>query len=101
MVSLLSIAFPFVALLAGGLVFWDSVRRGTTKEMSAIFAFIVAGLFLAGSLPGLVALAVSSDRATQGFPTSLRLIPGIAATVLYVYFRHVGVSGRESLHTDT
>lgn len=87
MPPLVSIAFPVVALVAGGLVYWDAVNRGTDRSISALLAFVVAGLFLAGSVPGLVALAISSEQAVQGFPTALRIVPGFVASAVYLYFR--------------
>jgi hypothetical protein len=82
-----SVVLPILALVAGFWVYWDSVRRGRETGVAALFGFIIAGLFLAGSVPGLVALALTQDVAVQGFPTSLRIIPGGIALVVYLYFR--------------
>ena len=60
---------------------------GREKGIAALFGFTIAGLFLAGSVPGLVALALSQDVAVQGFPTSLRVVPGGLALVVYLHFR--------------
>lgn len=81
------LAVPVVAVVVGVLVFRDAIGRGVDRDVAALFGFVVGGLFLAGSLPGLVALAVASETAIQGFPTSLRLVPGVVATVVYVAFR--------------
>lgn len=82
-----SVVLPILALFAGFLVYWDSVRMGRETGVAALIAFIIAGLFLAGSVPGLVALALTQDVAVQGFPTSIRIIPGGTALVVYLYFR--------------
>ncbi len=84
---LVSVLLPMVALLAGVLVYRDSVRAGTDKDVAALFGFAIAGLLLAGSVPGLVALALTEDVAMQGFPTSIRILPGALALLVYLYFR--------------
>jgi len=78
---------PMLALLTGFLVYRDSVRAGKEKEVAALFGFAIAGLFLAGSVPGLVALALTEDVAMQGFPTSIRILPGALALLVYIKFR--------------
>lgn len=82
-----SLILPILALLAGYLVYRDSVRIGRENDVAALLGFIITGLFLAGSVPGLVALALAQDEATQGFPTSLRIVPGFVALLVYLYFR--------------
>lgn len=84
---LVSVGLPILALFVGFLVYWDSVHMGREKGVAALLGFIIAGLFLAGSVPGLVALALTQDVAVQGFPTSLRIVPGGIALVVYLYFR--------------
>lgn len=84
---LLSVLLPVLALLAGVLVYRDSVSTGRGRDVAALFGFTIAGLLLAGSVPGLVALALTQDVAMQGFPTSIRILPGSLALLVYLYFR--------------
>lgn len=81
-----TLAFPALAVVVGAAVYRDARARGH-GEVAPWTGFVVGGLFLAGSLPGLVALAVADEAAVQGFPTSLRLLPGVAALLLYLRFR--------------
>lgn len=82
-----SILLPVLSLLAGLLVYRDSLRSGRDSYLAALLGFIIAGLFLAGSVPGLVALAFTQEAAVQGFPTSVRVLPGVLAVIVYLYFR--------------
>lgn len=82
-----SLILPILAILAGYLVYRDSVRSGRGNDVAALLGFIITGLFLAGSVPGLVALALAQDEAAQGFPTALRVVPGFIALLVYLYFR--------------
>lgn len=82
-----SLLLPLIALLAGYAVYRDAMSTGRDRYVAALVGFIIAGLLLAGSVPGLVALALAQEQATQGFPTSLRLVPGITAVLVYLYFR--------------
>lgn len=85
--GVVALSLPLVALLAGFAVYRDANSRGTDRNVAALLGFVIGGLFLAGSLPGLVALAVAEDRVVQGFPTSIRILPGVAALLVYLYFR--------------
>lgn len=81
------LALPVLAVAAGVVVYWDAHHRGRDRGVAALFGFVVAGLFLAGSVPGLVALAVTTDSAAQGFPTALRVVPGVVAALVYAAVR--------------
>ena len=84
---LLVAAFPLVAIAVGVWVYLDARRRGR-GELAPWIGLVVGGLFVTGSVPGLVALAVSGDAAAvQGFPTALRIVPGLVALGAYLYFR--------------
>lgn len=83
---LLTVLFPLLAVAAGVGVYIDARRRGR-EEVAPLLGVAVGGLFLAGSVPGLVALAVADDAATQGFPTALRVVPGVVALAVYLRFR--------------
>ena len=83
---LLVAAFPLLAALLGVWVYRDAKARGR-GELAPWIGLVVGGLFITGSVPGLVALAVEADAATQGFPTALRIVPGIVALAVYLYFR--------------
>lgn len=83
---LLALGFPLFAVVAGALVYRDARRRGR-GELAPWIGVVVGGLLLAGSVPGLVALAVSAEAASQGFPTALRVLPGVVALVVYLRFR--------------
>ncbi|AEN07706.1 hypothetical protein [Halorubrum lacusprofundi] len=85
--ALISLLLPILALVAGYLVYRDSIQKGRENGVAGLFGFIIAGLFLAGSVPGLVALALAQDQAAQGFPTSIRIVPGCVALLVYLYFR--------------
>lgn len=79
----------FLAILGAGVGVWvyrDARARGR-GELSAWVGAVVGGLILAGSVPGLVALTASGDVAAQGFPTALRIVPGLVALVVYLRFR--------------
>lgn len=82
-----SLVLPPLAVAAGVVVYWDAHRRGRDREVAALFGFVVAGLFLAGSVPGLVALAVTTESAAHGFPTALRVVPGVVAVLVYASVR--------------
>lgn len=83
---LLAVGLPLLAVVTGLWVYRDARRRGR-EELAPWLGLGIAGLFLAGSVPGLVALALSADAATQGFPTAIRVIPGVAALAAYARFR--------------
>ncbi len=83
---LLSVGLPVVAIGAGLWVYRDATNRGR-GELAPWIGAVIAGLFLAGSVPGLVALAIAEETAIQGFPTALRVIPGLAALLVYARFR--------------
>lgn len=82
----LAVLFPVFAVAVGVWVYRDARARGR-GEVAPLVGAVIGLLFLAGSVPGLVALAVSADAATQGFPTALRVIPGVAALAVYLRFR--------------
>lgn len=84
--TVLTVAFPVAAVAVGLSVYLDAIRRGR-EEFAPFLGFIVGGLFLVGSVPGLVALAITDEAATQGFPTALRVVPGMIALGIYIYFR--------------
>lgn len=83
---LLVAVFPLLAVVLGVWVYRDAKARGR-GELAPWLGLVVGGLFVTGSVPGLVALAVSSDAAVQGFPTAIRVVPGVVALVVYLYFR--------------
>ena len=83
---LLAVLFPLLAVVIGVAVYLDARNCGR-GELASWIGLVVGGLFVTGSVPGLVALAISSEAATQGFPTAVRIIPGIVALAVYVYFR--------------
>lgn len=77
---------PVVAVVVGAWVYRDARRRGY-DDWAPWVALGIGGLFLTGSVPGLVALAIAGEAATQGFPTALRVVPGLVALAAYVSFR--------------
>lgn len=79
--------WPILALGTGILVFLDARHRDRDRAVAAMAAFIIAGLLLAGSVPSLVALAVADGHAAQGFPTALRIVPGLVAIAVYLFVR--------------
>ena len=83
---LLAVGLPALAAGLGYWVYRDARRRGR-EELAPWLGLVVAGLFLAGSVPGLVALAVADDAAAQGFPTAIRVVPGVVALAVYLRFR--------------
>jgi len=83
---LFAVGLPIIAIGVGWWVYQDARKRGH-DELALWIGFVIAGLFLAGSVPGLVALAIADGSAIQGFPTALRVVPGIAAFVVYLRFR--------------
>lgn len=81
-----TVAFALLAVGVGGWVYRDA--RSRDREAAAPFvAFAVGGLFLAGGLPGLVTLAVTGGAASQGYPTALRVVPGVLALAVYLRLR--------------
>lgn len=83
---LLTIGFPLLAVVIGVWVYRDARARGR-GELAPWLGLVVGGLLISGSVPGLVAYGVSTDAAVQGFPTALRVVPGLVALVVYIYFR--------------
>ena len=75
-----------LAVVLGAWIYVDA-RRRMDPELAPFIAVAIGGLLLAGSLPGLVALAVADDAAVQGFPTALRVVPGLVALGAYLYVR--------------
>ena len=82
----LTVAVPLLALLLGAWVYVDA-RERLDPDLAPFVAIAVGGLLLAGSLPGLVALLVADDPAVQGFPTALRIVPGLVAVGVFLYVR--------------
>lgn len=83
---IVAVTLPIAAVAIGVWVYLDARRRGR-GELAPWIGLVVGGLFVTGSVPGLVALAVSPEAATQGFPTALRIVPGLVALAVYLYFR--------------
>ena len=83
---LLTVLVPLLAAGLGVWVYFDARGRGQ-EDLAPLFAIIVGGLFIAGSVPGLVALLVAEDPAVQGFPTALRIVPGVFVLGVYLFFR--------------
>ena len=81
-----TVAVPVAALLVGIWVYVDA-RERVDEELAPLLAVAVGGLLLAGSLPGVVALLVAEDPAVQGFPTALRIVPGLVAVGVYLFVR--------------
>lgn len=82
----LTVLFPIAALVTGIWVYRDAKRHGW-DDLAPYIGFGIGTVLLAGSVPGLVALAVASDPASQGFPTALRIVPGLATLAIYLSFR--------------
>jgi|GEM_PF-691483 len=82
----LTLAAVVASLVIGGWVYVDASER-FGEDPALLLAAAVGGLLLAGSFPGLVALAVADDPVVQGFPTALRIVPGLAAVAVYFYAR--------------
>lgn len=80
-----TLIFPVFAVATGVYVYVDASRRGF--ELAPLAGVFVGGFLLAGSAPGLVALAISEEVVVQGFPTALRVIPGLVALVGYLALR--------------
>lgn len=81
----LTAAAVVLALAINAWIYRDA-RGRHDADMAALVAVAIGGLLLAGSLPGLVALAVADDTAVQGFPTALRVVPGLVALGVYLYY---------------
>ncbi|MFB6105009.1 MAG: hypothetical protein ABEJ57_08040 [Halobacteriaceae archaeon] len=81
------VVFPLLAVAVGVAVYLDATTRGRDRVVAALAGTAIGGVFLAGSVPSLVALAVTDAPATQGFPTALRVIPGFAALAVYLVLR--------------
>lgn len=77
---------PVLAVAVGAWVYRDARQRGH-GDWAPWIALAIGGLFLTGSVPGVVALAIAGEAAAQGFPTALRLVPGLVALVAYVSLR--------------
>lgn len=84
--ALVVLVGPVLALAVGAWVYRDARRRGH-GDWAPWIALAIGGLFLSGSVPGLVALAVTAEPVAQGFPTALRLVPGLVALAAYGAFR--------------
>ena len=82
----LTMAVPVIALLVGAWVYVDA-RGRVDEELAPLLAIAVGGLLLAGSLPGVIALLVADDPVVQGFPTALRVVPGLVAIGVYLVIR--------------
>lgn len=82
----LAVVVPVASLLLGVWVYVDA-RERLDEELAPFVAVAVGGLLLAGSLPGVVAFLVAEDPAVQGFPTALRVVPGLVAVGVYLYVR--------------
>ena len=80
-----AIVFPLVAVGIGIWSYRDAADRGI--ELAPLVGVVLGGLFLAGTVPGLVALAITSETAIQGFPTAIRIVPGLVALAGYLTFR--------------
>lgn len=83
-----AVLLPMFAIVTGAAIFLDARSRDRDRSVAAMAAFIIAGLLLAGSVPSLVALAVADGQAAQGFPTALRIVPGLVAIAVYLFFRN-------------
>lgn len=83
---LLAAAVPVGAVVVGLWIYLDA-RDRVSAELAPYVALVVGGLFLAGSLPAVVALVVAEDPVVQGFPTALRIIPGLVALGVYLAVR--------------
>ena len=81
-----TLAVPVVALVVGTWVYVDA-RERVDEDLAPLLGVAVGGLLLAGSLPGVVALLVAEDPAVQGFPTALRVVPGLVAVGVYLAVR--------------
>mgnify|MGYP000563178072 CR=1 FL=1 len=81
------LVFPVLAVVAGVGVFLDARDRGRDTGIAALVGAAIGGLFLAGTVPSLVALAITDAPATQGFPTAIRVVPGFAALGIYLVLR--------------
>lgn len=77
---------PVLAVAVGGWVYRDARRRGH-DDWAPWIALAIGGLFVTGSVPALVGLAFAGEAAVQGFPTALRVVPGLVALGAYVSFR--------------
>lgn len=82
-----AVIWPVVSIVVGVLVYVDATRRGRDRPVAAMAAVILGGLLLAGSVPALVALAVSDAETAQGFPTAIRILPGLTAIAVYLFLR--------------
>lgn len=81
-----TIVLPLVAVGIGVWTYRDAADHGL--ELAPLVGVIIGGFFLAGTVPGLVALAIAPEAAAaQGFPTALRVVPGFVALAAYLYFR--------------
>ncbi|MFB6187915.1 MAG: hypothetical protein ABEI06_05415 [Halobacteriaceae archaeon] len=80
------IVFPFIAVLTGIWVYRDLKNRGR-DDLAPFIGIAIGGVFLAGAIPGLFALAIAQQVTTQGFPTALRIIPGATIFGAYLFFR--------------
>lgn len=85
----LAVAVPLAAVLVGAWVHRDARRRGFT-DGAPYLAVLVGGSLFAGAVPGLVAYAVESGatgQVQQGYPTALRVVPGVVALGVYLVAR--------------
>lgn len=84
--ALIVLLGPVLAVAVGAWIYRDARKRGHA-DWAPWVALAIGGLFLTGSVPGLVALAVTAEPVAQGFPTALRLVPGLVALSAYGAFR--------------
>jgi len=85
--ALISLLLPILALVAGYLVYRDSIQKEEKTVSQDSSDSSLLDYSSRGSVPGLVALALAQDQAAQGFPTSIRIVPGCVALLVYLYFR--------------
>ena len=84
--ALVVVLGPILAAGVGAWVYRDARRQGHA-DWAPWIGLAVGGLFLTGSVPGLVALAVAGEPAVEGFPTAIRVVPGLVALAAYAAFR--------------
>jgi len=85
--ALISLLLPILALVAGYLVYRDSIQKeektvSQDSSDSSLLDYSSRGV-CQGSLPS----PSHRTQAAQGFPTSIRIVPGCVALLVYLYFR--------------